>query len=275
MRHREELLAKGVTAFPAVLSPEQLTVFQAACDAALARHDSSAFASQGSMLPTTEDPLFADLITEPKALACLAELGFPHPTFSDGYIISKPSGGKRLFWHYDWFAWDDPRSFENPPPQVFLMYYLTNTHRENGCLRAIPGSHLTENPLHRLLAEPHSEALSQGDGGAAFSDRPDEVDFPVRAGDLLIGDARLLHAAHANQTSERRTLITLWYQPDLASLPERMQAQMAAKTQPLPATWPEAAREKLRPLLARERYKGSAEPYERQLWRPRSLTEAA
>ena len=34
----------------------------------------------------------------------------------------------------------------------------------------------------------------------------------VRAGDLIIGDARMLHAAHANTSDARRTVITLWFQ---------------------------------------------------------------
>ena len=267
---RRQLWDDGFAQFPNVLSPDEVDALQAVCDSVLARHDQSQFAAQGSLLPTTEDSRFADLVAHPKALECLAALGFPAPTFSDGYIISKPGGGGRLFWHYDWFAWEDPRSYVSPPPQLFLMYYLTDTNRENGCLRVIPGSHLIENPLHRLLAEPHSESLSSGREGVEFSDRPDEVDVPVSAGDLLLGDARLLHAAHANQSGARRTLITLWYQPDLESLPERMQAQMAAKTQKIPNDWPAEAREKLAPLLASERYRGSAEPYPRQLWRPKA-----
>ena len=269
LNNRKELFEQGYTRFPNILSCEQVASLQAVCDAVLSRHDQSKFVAQGSLLPTTEDPTFADLIAEPKALACLESLGFPNPTFSDGYIISKPGGGGRLFWHYDWFEWEDPRSYENPPPQLFLMYYLTDTNREKGCLRVIPGSHLVENPLHRLLAEPHSAQLSSGGDGAEFSDRQDETDVPVKAGDLLIGDARLLHAAHANLSTERRTLVTLWYQPDLQSLPEPIQAQMAQKTQVIPETWPQPAKDKLSPLLASERYRGTATPCKRQLWKPK------
>ena len=269
LNNRKELFEQGYTRFAEILSFEQVASLQEVCDSILSRRDQSKFAAQGSLLPTTEDPVFADLIADPKALACLESLGFPNPAFSDGYIISKPSGGGRLFWHYDWFEWEDPRSYENPPMQLFLMYYLTDTNRENGCLRVIPGSHLVENPLHRLLAEPHSAQLSSGTEGVEFSDRRDETDVPVRAGDLLIGDARLLHAAHANLSTERRTLITLWYQPDLELLPEPIQAQMAQKTQVIPETWSEAARAKLLPLLASERYHGSATPAKRQLWKPK------
>lgn len=272
MTPRDALFDDGFVRVPSVFSAPQIDAWQAACDDALARHDARPFASQGSMLPVTVDPIFADLIADPGILSALAALDFPRPTFSDGYIISKPAGGGRLFWHYDWFAWDDPRSYESPPPQLFAMVYLTDTTPENGCLRAIPGSHIAENPLHRQLAEPHAPGLSRGEGGIEFSDRPDEVDVPVRAGDLLLGDARLLHAAHANRSAVRRTLITLWYQPDLESLPERMQAQMAAKTQPIPDTWPDAARATLTPLLASTRYTGDAPPYGRQLWKTRPPT---
>jgi ectoine hydroxylase-related dioxygenase (phytanoyl-CoA dioxygenase family) len=37
------------------------------------------------------------------------------------------------------------------------------------------------------------------------------VDVEVKAGDLVLGDARLLHAAHANNSDRRRTLITMWW----------------------------------------------------------------
>ena len=218
------------------------------------------------MFPTTRDPLFAELIALPQALACLHALGFAHPTFSDGYVISKPGHSPRLFWHYDWFAWQDARSYDPVPPQLFLMYYLSDTTPQNGCLRVIPGSHLHPNPLHDLLRAPHSEALGQVRDADApeFSTRPDEVDVTVKAGELVIGDARLLHATHRNTTDERRTVITLWFQPDLPSLPERMQAQMAAKVQPIPSDWPEHAQALVSPLLTR--YAGTALPYERTLY---------
>ena len=37
------------------------------------------------------------------------------------------------------------------------------------------------------------------------------VDVCVQPGDVILGDARLLHAAHPNHSAERRTGITLWY----------------------------------------------------------------
>lgn len=267
---RRELLQNGFTKFENILDAGFLARLRAATNAMLAGQTEAqraALRAQGSLLHTTGDPIFAELVAHPPALAALRTLGFDKPTFTDGYVISKPGHSPRLFWHYDWFAWQDACSFDPNPPQVFAMYYLSDTTPQNGCLRVIPGSHVRPNPLHEQLDAPHSEKLSRADdlSLAEFSTRPDEVDVPVNAGDLLLGDARLLHAAHANQTDARRTLITLWYQPNFDALPERIQAQMAAKVHPAPADWPAAAREKYAAMLAR--YDGAALPYERTLYR--------
>lgn len=269
----QQLLTDGFCLFPHVLPSALLLALRQMVERLVAAQNPeqvARFRSQGSMFPITSDPLCAQLIALPAALQALAALGFPHPSFSDGWIISKPGHSPRLFWHYDWFAWADPRSYELPPPQLFLMYYLNDTTPQNGCLRVIPGSHIHHNPIHDLLRAPHSKELSEAYEMAQaveFATRPDEINVPVRAGDLLIGDARLLHATHANQTDERRTVITLWFQPDLASLPERIQAQMAKKTQLLPESWSAEAQALVRPLLTR--YAGTAQPYERSLYRPK------
>jgi len=222
--------------------------------------------SQGTMLSIMSDPAFADLIAWQPAIDCLSAMGFREPTFTDGYIISKPPHSPRLFWHYDWFAWRDPGAFDIVPQQVFLMYYLTDTSPENGCLRVLPGSHRRHHPLRDRIGNPHGESISRAldPDDPAVSTQPDEVDVPVRAGDLVVGDARMLHAAHANASDERRTVITLWFQPDFTSLPERVKAQMVKKTQPTPADWPAAARETVRAL--NPRYDGDAEPYGRDLY---------
>ena len=272
MDARSELIDLGYCRIVGTLTRAMLLDLRVAtdalCDAQTEEH-AARFRAQGSMFPLggVDDPTFARLICWRPALDALAAMGFPDPTYTDGYVISKPPRSPRLFWHYDWFAWDDPTSFEPVPQQVFFMYYLSDTAPENGCLRVIPGSHVAHNPVHDLIAEPHSRDLSAGhaEDRPEFSTHLDEVDAPVSAGDLLIGDARLLHATHANDSDERRTVITLWYQPDFAGLPARIKAQMVAKTHGIPETWPTESREmvqRLNPV-----YEGDAEPYGRCLYR--------
>ena len=53
-------------------------------------------------------------------------------------------------------------------------------------------------------------------------DAPGAIDVEVKAGDLVLGDARVLHAAHPNNSDKRRTLITMWYMPEYDKLPPQM-----------------------------------------------------
>jgi ectoine hydroxylase-related dioxygenase (phytanoyl-CoA dioxygenase family) len=123
--------------------------------------------------------------------------------------------------------WDHPISYTDRPQQYFLMYYLVDTSRHNGCLRVIPGSHLKRHPLHDLPRNAHE---SDEVGTAANLEHPalqpaaGEVDVPVRAGDVVVGDARLLHSAQANRSDQRRTVLTIWYWPAYDELPEEVQA---------------------------------------------------
>jgi hypothetical protein len=271
-RQHQQLVEAGYCVFNNVLTDPLLTNLRQMTDSLCAAESPEIRArrlSQGSMLSAMVHPMMADIIAWQPALDCLAHLGFAKPTYTDGYIISKPGQSPRLFWHYDWFAWSYPGAYEAPPPQIFLMYYLSDTSVSRGCLRVIPGSHRKHNPLHDMLGSPHTPALSriEDPGDPAFSTRTDEIDIPVKAGDLVIGDARLLHAAHENTAQTRRTVITLWFQPTFAGLPEEVQAQMARKTQPIPKDWPDTASEKVR--LLQPHYAGDAEPCERELYHPK------
>ena len=260
---REQVIEDGYCLFENVLPKEllvQLREDSARMADARLEQDRTENRSTGSMISIMETPLAADLITLPAALAALRELGYDAPRFSSGYIISKPPRSPRLFWHYDWACWDDPGAFDPIPQQLFLMYYLVDTTPHNGCLRVVPGSHLHDNPLHELLAEAHTDELKAAEdlSRVEYSTRPDEVDICVRAGDLVIGDSRILHATHANDSDERRTVITLWYHPDLAALHAGTQGFIGSMSPMAPTDWPQEKQDLLNPMFAH--YEGDAEP---------------
>ena len=124
--------------------------------------------------------------------------------FSSGYVISKPPGGPALFWHQDWWGWQHPISRDDRIAQVALFLYMTDTTRENGCLRLIPGTHRRPHPLHDLV-DAHDPTLAEvkNPDDAAFASHADEVDVPVTAGDVVVVDARLIHGAHPNRSGRR------------------------------------------------------------------------
>ena len=227
----DQLIADGYCVIEDVLKAEILTRLRTVTNDLLdaqTEDERAAHRSSGSMISVYMDPLFAELVAYPRALQALEALGFLRPKWSSGYVISKPAQSPPLFWHQDWWGWDDPCSYTALPQQLFLMYYLVDTTPYNGCLRVIGGSHLNRHPLHDILPSAHGEALQRVEDPdhLAYQRFPGEVDIPVKAGDLVIGDSRLLHASHGNQSDERRTVITLWYHPFFALLPVSMQAHI-------------------------------------------------
>ncbi len=181
--------------------------------------------SQGSLVQLADYPSFAKIIGASEIRAVLKELQFPDPRFSSGYLISKPAHSPALFWHQDWWAWDDPISYTAEIAQVFVMIYLTNTTENNGCIRVIPGSHRNRHPLHASL-QAHDERLSRvvDPSHPLYQSHPDAISIPVSVGDILIGDARLLHSTFPNNSDQDRSLLTLWYHPNFENLPASMQA---------------------------------------------------
>jgi hypothetical protein len=119
----------------------------------------------------------------------------------------------------DWHYWDSPESTRKMGIQMFLMLYLVDTSPANGCLRVLPGSHLQRVPLDVQHPGGHArwgEDLETDKAlpetvAAAVAQQPGAVDVDVKAGDLVIGDSRLYHAARANGSEARRTCITMWY----------------------------------------------------------------
>ena len=136
-------------------------------------------------MPIVSDPFFAEIIAWPKALAALAALGFASPTFSDGYIISKPPHSPRLFWHYDWFAWEiDAVTSQS---QVFLMYSsLIPGPKTAVCASFLVHTELTTRStmcsIHAPIPTNSPKAITSTEWN--FRDGPDEVDVPIEAGDL-------------------------------------------------------------------------------------------
>lgn len=244
------LRREGSAVIPGVLGPAAIHRLRDLCEQCLIG-DRRQPRSQGSMIPVGKDPGFAPLIALPAVIDLLGRWS-SRPTFTDGYVISKPPGGPRLFWHLDWYSWEEEISYGERPPQLGAMWYLGDTCRDNGCLRVIPGSHRAHHPLHDQLVDGHrvlGNAESWDHPG--FADAEGEVDVAVSAGDLVLADARLLHAAHANRSPARRSMVTLWYQLDYAQFSPSLRATMGRKTNDVSA-WPEAARRLVDPLLVPE-----------------------
>jgi len=238
---RQQLERDGFCVFDNVLDDELLQRTRQASDRLLGAQSDEHFETQkstGSLVSVYDDPFFAELVAAPKALHALRSLGYANPKWASGFVISKPPHSPALFWHQDWWGWNEPMSQTwAHPPQAFLMYYLVDTSRANGCLRLIPGTHRKRHQMHDAVPDAHTtdlRAVTDPDH-PAYHAAAGEVDVPVKAGSVVIGDSRMLHASHANTSDHRRTVITLWYYPAWDELPEGVRAHIGAAQ--LPDTW--------------------------------------
>ena len=273
---RDQLIEQGYCVIPDALDLETLARIRSLCEGILSRlpqEHRERNRSQGSLVLIADYPEFAALIAHPGLAAGFRTLEFEDPRFSSGYIISKPPKSPALFWHQDWWGWDDSVSYTNFIAQVFFMIYLSDTSVENGCLRVIPGSHRSPHPIHHAKAA-HDESLSRVEDPSNFlyHSQPGEVEVPVNAGDLVVGDARLLHGSHPNASDQERTLITLWFHPDYQHLPAGMQARImeifhrrgvdtdrGSDAVMTPLTWPDHPRKRIAPYLPT--YAGEVPPH--------------
>ena len=168
--------------------------------------------------------LFCLLVTETVAVdssAMVVESTFEQDlegwtTYGDGFLLRRyPTGGNLggYMWAHD-MAWGPTSLSCTPWPQtIFLSYYLEDTSLENGCFQVIPGTHLKRIPLHDQLVTAHEQGARfiEESHPIMFSHHPDQVDVLTKAGSLVLGDARVLHAARKNQTAQRRNLLLLWH----------------------------------------------------------------
>lgn len=244
-----QLAQEGYCVVPQALDDDMLQALrQRLGDVELAQAPKGNFANSGALiLPDYHDPVIVRLLAWPKALKTLAAMGFNDPRLHSFYVTTKPPKAGALAWHSDLFY-----RYEQPEPtELFLIYYLQDTAPENGCLRVVPGSHLWS----------HSKRHEQPEDTTT---RSDEVDVPVKAGDLFIGDRRILHATHINKTNSWRTGVTIAYAPDFARLAEPIQAFIVQNRCLPPKGWWDDKRltasinERLQQVLPV--YKGDAEP---------------
>ena len=157
--------------------------------------------------------------------------------------------------------WQDPRAYSAIAPMIFLHVLRWRTPaRFNGCLRVLPGSHrLACAPLHDIGAA-HTKDINSiaRSGRPALSRlRRSLPDVPVTAGDLVIGDARLLNAAHdATSPSGSQTVLTIWFYPLFGALQEPTQRWFHDNMHRKHDGWPPEALAKIAPLIPR--YAGAA-----------------
>ena len=217
-------VVKGVLAQPLI---EKMRVWSHTALANVSDNHRVQFKSQGSLVDISDYPDFSEVIGHQVLAALFESLNLGGQVFSSGSIISKPAFSPSLFWHQDWWGWDDLLSYTDKIPQINIMIYLTPTTQQNGCLRVIPGSHHQKHEVHEIpVVYDSSMSRVETPDHVLYQSWAEEQAITVQPGDIVIKDARLLHGSYANTSDKDRTLVSLNFNPDFSSLPASMQSRV-------------------------------------------------
>ena len=223
---REQMIRDGYCVIDDILTEDFLQELHEESERLIKAHeppDDVKYQGQHVNVRGADNAIIQKLLDWGPSRQALNQLGFGDFSSTGGIIIlTKDSGAPALYWHQDWMQWNDPLSCSPWPQIMFLNYYLTDTTTENGCLKVIPATHHKRIELHNQLVPAHEQGARfiEEDHPIMFSDHPDQVYVPAKAGSLVLGDARLLHAAGKNYTDERRTLVLAWHRRPTDSIPE-------------------------------------------------------
>jgi len=124
--------------------------------------------------------------------------------YHDQALIKEP-GGKPTPWHQDYYYW--PLDTEHT---VTMWMALVDIPRTMGSMSFVSGSHVkgifTEMPISDTSQEYFEKAIRDKQMGVHS--------YELKAGDATFHSGRTLHAAHGNQSDNRREVITIIYYAD-------------------------------------------------------------
>jgi ectoine hydroxylase-related dioxygenase (phytanoyl-CoA dioxygenase family) len=119
----------------------------------------------------------------------------------------KGPGGSAFDWHQDSPYWIHDSGHVDLLPNVMVSF--DSSDRENGCLRAIAGSH----KAGCLPGRADGTQLGGFYTDSKAIDLADEVLFEVCQGSLIFFDPHLIHGSGENKSSNSRRAMILTFQP--------------------------------------------------------------
>jgi non-haem Fe2+, alpha-ketoglutarate-dependent halogenase len=146
-------------------------------------------------------PWVADIAREPKILDVYEDLIGPNILcYSMAFRIKEPDGKTFAGWHQDGAA--------NPikPILVIGALALADCTIDHGCLKVIPGSHKASALPHIDTGDPDS-ILTRGQYIADGFDESSAVDLELKAGEIGLFNAGIIHSSPVNLSKERRLIV--------------------------------------------------------------------
>ena len=156
-----------------------------------------------------DQPFVWKLATNPVVLDCIEVILGPNILLLATHFFCKYGPEEKFVaWHQDATYWG-----LDPSTTATAWYAVDGSDVENGCMRVIPGSHLTGLREHGK-AQNEGNLLSINQEALVTTDEMSSaVDLPLHAGQISIHDGWLIHSSMPNRSIRRRCGLTLRYVP--------------------------------------------------------------
>ena len=179
-RRLDQAIAKAGDRAPGILKMKSHLVFGCLCE--LIRHP--------RILDAVKAAIGPDIL-------CWTSSMFSKPPRSPGFVS----------WHQDVTYWG-----LDPPNVVTAWVALTDSTPGNGCMKVVPGTHLSDVMAHRDTYAADN-MLSRGQEVMVDVDEADAIDLVLQPGEMSLHHAKIVHGSHANPSPRWRMGFAIRYMP--------------------------------------------------------------
>ena len=214
-QQQAEFACQGYLVVPDVLPVSELGALDAEFEASYRERIADPAVSADDQLRNQIHRLGTDsessrrLACDPRILSLVEDLVYPGLALFSAKLISKgPHEPHNVcHWHQDEAYWHVYGASER---RMSIWLPLQDTHRRNGCLRVVPGS-------HRRHIIPHQPRSSRDHGACRLSFLPGERELrntvycEIPAGSAVLFSNKIFHSSLGNHTGGHRRAFILTY----------------------------------------------------------------
>jgi hypothetical protein len=149
--------------------------------------------------------------THPAVLDLVEDLLGPDLVLFTTHFICKPAGdGRRVPWHEDSAYW---AGMVEPMDNVLTLWLaLDPSTSANGCVRYVPGSHLTPDGTYVPVRDPNQAVFAREmEDAACARAEAQAIEAELAPNHASIHHAKIIHGSRPNHSPQRRCGLTLRY----------------------------------------------------------------
>ncbi|MDE0300179.1 MAG: phytanoyl-CoA dioxygenase family protein [Candidatus Poribacteria bacterium] len=154
-----------------------------------------------------QDPFWVRFVSDHRLLDVAESLVGPNIAFfAADYIAKKPRTGQALLWHQDANYWP-----LEPMEVVTIWFAVSESNRENGCVKVIPGSHRLGLLEHFAETRIVNVLSSEVDLSGIDESKAEYVE--LNPGDISVHHPHTIHGSEANISDRWRRGGSIQYLP--------------------------------------------------------------